>query len=155
MDLHAPPGAVVPGRLPDPERYLRPPSCDLPDCDRSTKERKPYCPDHVDRHPYVAKLVEVIEAAEREMDAVRRRGSRAVTPDGLHAQEVLREVQAHGERTFKRLARDLRMEPRVVQDYCRALARQGLLEVGRNGRRDMVARTVALKASCCSEAACA
>lgn len=45
--------------------------CSEPGCERTTKEGKPYCRDHVANHPYVVDLLARIENGDEKNDIVR------------------------------------------------------------------------------------
>lgn len=123
----------------DRYRSDRPSPCDHPGCSTSTRERKPYCTEHVREHPYVTDLLARLSAIERELAAVERRGTRAVDIDGVLATEVLRELSLHGDRTIRRLARDLALPTKVLDAYVRALAKAGRVTTGHTNRnREMV-----------------
>jgi hypothetical protein len=108
--------------------------CEVPACGVATRAGKPYCSEHVDRHPYVSELLAQIAAREAEEAQVRARGAAAVDLDGLTATEVLTFLRVHGERSVPRLARDLNMDLRTVAHYVSALARRGEVELGENRR---------------------
>jgi hypothetical protein len=108
--------------------------CLHPGCTNATRERKPYCTEHVSDHPYVLELMSQIERVEAELDRVRRRGTRAVALEGIPAQEILRELRTFGHRTVERLARDLRLDADVVAAYGRALNRAGKVSLGVTSR---------------------
>jgi hypothetical protein len=108
--------------------------CQHPGCTNSTRERKPFCTEHVSDHPYVLELMGQIQEVEKELARVARRGTRAVEIEGIPAQEIMRELRTFGHRTVERLARDLRLEPEVVASYGRALNRAGRVSLAVNSR---------------------
>lgn len=112
--------------------WMPPRRCEL--CGQATREGKPYCSEHVERHAYVREVMAALEARAEEERAVLRRGAAAVDLQGINAREVLLQLRLHGERTVERLARDLQLDPRLVPHYVQALARRGLVRLGRTSR---------------------
>lgn len=110
------------------------PQCRAPGCENATRERKPYCSDHVELHPYVAELTRVIAGRERELAAVGRRGAAAVDLQGVTCQEIVLQLRLYGPRSVPRLSRDLGLEERVVEAYAQALRRCGAVALGSTRR---------------------
>jgi len=109
-------------------------------CDQSTREGKPYCPDHVEEHPYVQEILSTLQRREEEEARVRSRGSRAVDPSGLTARELVLHLSLHGARTVERLSRELQLDPKVLDGYVSALVSQGAVSLGRTNRGSTVVR---------------
>jgi hypothetical protein len=107
---------------------------------KTTREGKPYCPDHVERHPYVQSILDVLAEREAETNRVRKKGSSAVDPAGLTAQELVLHLSLHGSRTVERLSREFQLESRVIEDYVDALRVQGKVVLGRTTRGSTVVR---------------
>ena len=124
---------------PPPLSVRERPHCTLPGCDMRTREAKPYCPEHVEQHEYVQQLLERLEAREKELSRVRRRGARAVELDGIAAREVLSYLRCHGPRTVRRIARDLNLELCLARAFVEGLKRQGALQTRRTRRRRVAA----------------
>jgi hypothetical protein len=108
--------------------------CQQPLCGTATRQGKPFCSAHVDEHPYVKNLLARIDGKHAEEARVRDRGSRAVDPNGLTSQEILRFLIVHGERTVPRLARDLNVDLGTLRAYVSALARKHRVSLGENKR---------------------
>jgi hypothetical protein len=119
--------------------------CSEPDCDRATREAKPYCTEHVRNHAYVQELVRELAAQQAEETRVRRHGARAVDLEGITAQELVGHLREHGSASIPRLARDLGLGPRVVAAYVRALERREVISTRHNQRGVTV---VDLRESC-------
>lgn len=102
-------------------------TCEAEGCRARTRERKPYCSEHLDLSPYVAQLEAELEEQRQEQAEVRRRGARAVQVDGPTAREVLRALLLEEERTSRRLAIEVGVEPELVEAYARVLRRAGYL----------------------------
>jgi hypothetical protein len=103
----------------------------------TTRERKPFCAEHVQEHPYINDLMRRLADSEREVARVKQRGAKEVDTQGLLAREILREL-AHGDRTVERLARDMQIDPSVVDCYVRALARRGRVTLGETSRGNVL-----------------
>lgn len=121
--------------------WMPPRRCEL--CGDATREGKPYCPEHVERHPYVQEVLAVLEERSAEERRVLRRGASAVDPRGVNAREILLQLHLYGERTVERLARDLQLDPALVPHYAQALARRGLVSLGRTERGSVLVCPVA------------
>lgn len=115
-------------------------SCEYAGCTKTTREGKPYCPDHVDNHPYVQSILHVLAEREAETDRVRTHGADAVDPAGLTAQELVLHLSLHGSRTVERLSREFQLESKVIENYVKALRREGKVVVGRTTRGSTVVR---------------
>lgn len=121
--------------------WMPPLRCEV--CGQATREGKPYCPDHVERHGYVQEVMAALERRAAEEERVLRKGAAAVDPEGINAREILLQLRLHGERTVERLARDLQLDPRLVPHYAQALARRGLVRLGRTSRGCVLVEPVA------------
>ena len=115
-------------------------SCKITGCQNSTREGKPFCPDHVERHDYVQGILEILARREAEEDRVRRKGASAVDPQGLTAQELILHLSQHGSRTVERLSREFQLESEVMRDYIDALLERGLVQIGRTARGSPIVR---------------
>ncbi len=109
-------------------------------CEQTTREGKPYCPDHVENHPYVQEILDTLAAREAEERQVRSQGARAVDPRGLTAKELVLHLSLHGARTLERLSRELQLDPRIVDGYVSALVERGVVTLGRTNRGSTVVR---------------
>jgi predicted HTH transcriptional regulator len=114
--------------------------CHAPSCSKTTREGKPFCPDHVERHDYVQGILEILEARRAEEDRVRKVGSGAVDPRGLTAQELMLHLSQHGSRTVERLSREFQLEAPVMRNYVQALLEKGLVQIGRTTRGSTIVR---------------
>lgn len=108
--------------------------CDVPGCTESTREGKPYCPDHVDHNTYVQELMARLDERDEQDERVRRRGHKVVNMDSVTVAEILLHLELHGARTEERLVRELNLDLDVLQPYLRALAKRGLVKFGRTRR---------------------
>lgn len=108
--------------------------CGEEGCDRTTREDKPFCSEHVECHPYVQDLMTQIAERETELARVERAGARAVDPDGPTAWEIHNYLRVHGDRTIPGLARELNIDLPVLEIFIHALNRRGLLGLSANSR---------------------
>ena len=115
-------------------------SCKAPGCHATTREGKPYCPEHVEFHPYVQEILEILDRREEEEQLVRKRGPSAVDPEGLTAKELMLHLSLHGSRTVERLSREFQLDATVMGNYVRALRNRGLVVLGRTTRGSTVVR---------------
>ncbi len=114
--------------------------CDISGCTQTTREWKPFCPDHVERHPYVQSILSTLAEREDEEEKVRQRGPKAVNPTGLTAKELVLHLSLHGARTVERLSRELQLDSKVLDGYVGALVRRGVVALGRTNRGSTVVR---------------
>jgi len=114
--------------------------CRSSGCVQTTREGKPFCPDHVEHHPYVQEILGTLAEREAEEERVRTTGAPAVDPTGLTARELVLHLSLHGARTLERLARELQLDPAVVDGYVDALVERGLIALGRTNRGSTVVR---------------
>ena len=111
-----------------------PRSCEANGCAKSTREGKPYCPDHFDLHPYVKEILAELGDNKAEQEKVRKKGSKAVNLKGMTANEIRLFLGNHGSRTVERLARDLTLDVSVVRSYVASMSKQGQVILGRTTR---------------------
>lgn len=112
----------------------------MPQCTQTTREGKPFCPDHVEKNAYVQNVLNTLAEREEEEEKVRRRGSRAVNPEGITAREIVLHLSLHGARTLERLSREMNMDARVLDGYVGAMVRRGVISLGRTNRGSTVVK---------------
>lgn len=137
------PKAAHPRWKENDQRRTRSRKCELRSCDNTTRENKPYCPDHVEHNEYVSKLVEALEERERVTAAVKKGRAKPKASD-LLSKEILLELRVHGPRTAARLSRSLNEDFKVIERYAKALKKEKLVELTKTRRGTM---TLHLKAS--------
>lgn len=108
--------------------------CGQPGCQRATQKSKPFCVDHVGLNPYASQVRARMEGSAEELERVARLGDRAVDPHGVRARDILGQLRWHGDRTVRRLARDLVVDEPILISYAQALQRHGLIRIGRTPR---------------------
>lgn len=112
--------------------------CRSPNCVQTTREGKPFCPDHVEHHPYVQEILGTLAEREAEEERVRTGGAPAVDPRGLTARELVLHLSLHGARTIERLSRELQLDTAIVEGYVNALVERGSIALGRTNRGSTV-----------------
>ena len=115
-------------------------SCEESGCLKTTREGKPFCPDHVERHAYVQTILAMLAEREDETERVRKKGPSAVDLSGLTAQELMLHLSLHGSRTVERLSREFQLESDVIHNYVTALKGVGKVILGRTTRSSTVVR---------------
>ena len=115
--------------------------CEQAECKLSTREGKPFCPDHVAEHVYVRNIQDQLLVRTNEWKAVEKKGGEAVDVAGTTAKEILLILTMQGSRTIKRISREVNLDSSLVESYIDALKKAGLVQVGRTTRGN---RTVAL-----------
>lgn len=110
--------------------------CEVPECDQSTREGKPYCSEHVGKNSYAAKVLADIARRDAEDTFVLnpRTKVKDYPIDGVTARAIVQNVRENGTRTKERLCRELNIEKKLLDAYSKALIRSGVLRLGRTGR---------------------
>lgn len=108
--------------------------CEQPGCLQSTREGKPYCPDHVEMHPYVQTILARIAERDEQDEKVAAKGSRAVVLESVTVQEVLQHLAFHGARTEERLVLELNLDTKTLSGYLGALSHRGYVSFGKTKR---------------------
>ena len=115
-------------------------SCIAKGCDDTTREGKPYCPEHVDLNEYVVNILGILAERKAEQNRVRVEGPSAVNPKGLTSKELILHLSQHGSRTVERLSREFQLDTPVMHYYVNALLAQGKVVLGRTTRGSTVVR---------------
>lgn len=95
--------------------------CEKADCERVTREGKPFCTDHVDEHPYVKKVLAAIAYVEH-LQAKAAAGMR-VSPTDVLANEIVHHLELRGPLTEERIATELMRPIEAIQKYAKTLLR--------------------------------
>jgi len=125
--------------------------CEVPACTQTTREGKPFCPDHVDHNPYVQDILEHLAVREDEEDrakreAIRLRGNPRsklrdfADLDGPTAKMLIQYLEIHGAKTMERLARDLQLDDDVLNMFVRALVNANRVDLDYTKRGSQVVR---------------
>lgn len=106
-------------------------------CEKPTAERKPFCEEHLDRLPYVQKLMaEIQKRGEEEESAVKRGGHRAVDlQDSITVNDVLICLFTKGTQTVARLAIMVETTKETLEPYLKAMSRDRLVNMLHAGSR--------------------
>jgi len=97
------------------------------ECGRTTREGKPYCPDHVGQHPYIAGLLTRIGETDDEVERVKKQGFRGVSKDSIIVDDILIKLRTEGPRTVERIARAVHIEPLLVEKYGKYMINKGMI----------------------------
>lgn len=119
--------------------------CEKEGCAQTTREGKPYCPDHTGEHPYVQQILQTLADQQLEEKLVSKKGHKAVDLQGLNTQELMLHLEMHGSRTVERLSRDLAIDVKVLKKYVDALVRDGRVVLAATSRGNTVVRLIKKK----------
>ncbi len=112
-------------------------TCEVRECAKTTREGKPYCPDHVERHLYVQWILEQISGMDHAAQEIKEHGTRAVDPDGPLVGEILDRLtnEPHlGFASVARLTKEVRRDAAVVRKVLYVASKRGLVILGKNKR---------------------
>lgn len=114
--------------------------CKVDNCEQMTREGKPFCPEHVDEHPYVQNLLSSLADRQAEEERVRSAGAPEVDIDGITARELVLHLSLHGARTVERIARELQLDAEIVRGYVAALHERDLITQSTTNRGSLVVK---------------
>ena len=106
--------------------------CEAVKCHETTREGKPFCPEHVELNPHAHRVAQEIARRERE-DRCVARGETSVeqmNTSGITAAAIMQCLGEKGTRTKARICRELNIESAVLDGYVEALSRKNLVVVG-------------------------
>jgi len=105
-------------------------------CKAQTREGKSYCPEHIERMPYVSAISQEIKE-RRKWRAEARCNPHEISPDGPLATEVLIYITVDGPMSIDRLARMLDVDTKLALSVARALRRVNKARItkGRRGAK--------------------
>jgi len=110
-------------------------TCHEEDCDKTTRDGKDYCSDHVKKNTYVAILLEQLKKREKEETRVIKKGETScVKPDSSSVQDILNYLKDRGESTLPRIAMDLSLRPDAVVVYIRYCVNKRFVLARKNKR---------------------
>lgn len=115
-------------------------ACKVDACEHMTREGKPFCPEHVDAHPYVQNLLSSLADRQAEEERVRTAGANEVNIDGITARELVLHLSLHGARTVERIARELQLDTQIVRGYVAALHERDLITQSTTNRGSLVVK---------------
>ena len=102
------------------------PECLEPGCYKRTREGKPYCSEHLDRIPYVARIMEEHAARKKEAEE----GPKG---DSHYIDDIII-LLTHSPRTTDGLAKDLRIPKPIVQQIIMIMRRKKIVRLGKTFR---------------------
>lgn len=121
--------------------------CSVAGCQDVPSERKPFCGKHIDRLPYVRKVVAETAQIAKEFSEVSRLGPSALDPRGILAQDVITVLQQHGVLTAAKIPNLLGEAKGLVHTKAwtailTALEKAGAIRILKLGSRRGTTRTV-------------
>ncbi len=111
------------------------PRCDAITCERTTREGKPYCSDHVELSPYVKGVME--ELALRDTEARALANDQPIKRDGHLVRETLLMLE-QGAYTSAKLSRLMDIPHDSTETLIRIMAREGLAKMSKTDRGALV-----------------
>jgi len=121
--------------------------CEFPGCEETTRENKPYCPEHVEHHSYVAGIVAELAARENEIKRVKKVGAKGVRLDGTVVDDLLSYLDEVGPRTVQRINRERMFNTTIAVTtvYVEVMAEAGLVKLGKTKRGSIVVQPATSK----------
>jgi len=106
------------------------------ECNKLTREGKPYCTDHVLQHPYIKQMLEKYEQMDQELFlAYRRRGVKGqITATSNNIKDLVMHLSLYGPRTIERICRELNWPPKVANYFVGWLRARGAVTLSRTKR---------------------
>jgi hypothetical protein len=114
--------------------------CEAKGCKCSTREGKPYCPEHVNEHQYVSNLLELVNKKAKEEKRVLEKGYKAIKPGSLTITEVMSHLNQIGTITVHGLSRFLVIDYLVLEQYVIYLEKAKKVHVGTTSRGSKTVR---------------
>jgi len=114
--------------------------CEVAGCGETTREGKDYCTRHVEKHPYIQHLLNVIATKHTEDRQVELGDSFAVNPEGLTIKEIIIQLRQTGTKTLDGLSKALQLDKMIIQKYLFALQRQNKVELFMTQRDNIAVR---------------
>lgn len=101
--------------------------CSLRGCLNTTRERKPYCSDHVEHLDYAQSLAIQIIARKEEMKSLKR--DKDIPEKTSFDSEVLGHLAQTGTKTIKKLALELNIKYEILLKIMKSLSRRGHVKI--------------------------
>ena len=111
------------------------PRCASGPCERTTREGKPYCSDHVELSPYVRKVME--ELALRDKEALALAKDEPISRDGHLVRETLLMLE-QGSYTSAKLSRLMDIPHDSTESLIRLMGKGGLAKTGKTDRGALI-----------------
>lgn len=123
----------------DPGSYRsRSRGCSAPGCLKSTRESKPFCPDHVELHPYVQEIVAFRDSREAEIAGIEK--GKQVKNNSPLFEEILIYITNYGSKTVERIAHDIMISVPATKKLVQTMRRKGIIKTGRTTRGSTTVR---------------
>lgn len=106
-------------------------------CSQLTREGKPYCPEHVDHHPYVRKILAILDARSQEKKSLETKEGKA---RGNFDEEIISYLQVYGPRTMERLSRELNIPKFSLVKIIKSMKTKKLVKTSSNKRHSTIVR---------------
>lgn len=107
--------------LPDGGQHKGTSECQVPDCEKTTREGKPYCSAHIMHATYVRKIVAQLEQRDKEASTLSKRTG-AIPKNGYYVREA-QFLLRNKEFTVKTLARALDLPQKGAERLMNMMAR--------------------------------
>lgn len=112
--------------------------CQIDGCEASTRENKPFCSDHVERAPYVQRILMELEL--RDMEARNLNAGKPIDINGHLIREAILLLQ-QSSYTAARLARLLDIEHVAAENLIAIMDEKKIARKGRTERGSTTVRT--------------
>ena len=107
------------------------PRCNADDCQRTTREGKPFCSDHVELSPYVKTILKELEL--RDAEAMRLSEGKDIRRDGHLIRETLLMLE-QGSYTAAKLSRLMDINHAAAETLIKIMDKKGLARMGKTDR---------------------
>lgn len=102
-------------------------TCAQAGCNKTTRQGKPYCTDHVLQNDYAGLVSKRFVDHEAEIQRIEKRGASAVDLDGVFVLSVLNHLRGI-EVTRRKLTKDFSVSLKVIDAVVNKLRRHGLVQ---------------------------
>lgn len=126
---------TIPADLAVPRREDKTKHCEVAGCGNFTRERKPYCPEHVDNHPYVQDLLQQLA---NKADSLKK--TKNWKPDPTLISDIVLLVSTKGTITAAAAKREMNIDEESIEKLMRFLAQAGVFKCDYNNRKQYYAR---------------
>jgi len=111
---------------------LRAGRCQFTGCHASTREMKPFCPNHVAESPYVKTILKTIRSRAKQVKKIAGGGP---VPDDAHLfKELEQYIRTKGQCTIEGLAREFHLPSIVILRLVKAMS---IVRFGKNIRKSI------------------
>lgn len=121
--------------LPEGGQHKGTSPCQAPSCQRSTREGKPFCSDHIELAPYVQQVLGILAERDEEERVLELKRGR-IAKDGFFYRETLLLLRSK-DFTAKGLARRLDLSHHAAERLIRLIASDRLARQSQTSRGDL------------------